>query len=80
MNAGEYRTQIARRLAIDADTKKLALRMIPYGISVLTAKDSDGTIAAGTVNWVTQISFDPPLVAIGVKADSGAYDNLKIIR
>ena len=62
---------------MDADTKKMALRMIPYGIYVLTAKDSDSTIAAATVNWVTQTSFDPPLVAIGVKADSGAYDTLK---
>ena len=61
---------------MDADTKKMALRMIPYGIYVLTAKDSDG-IAAATVNWVTQTSFDPPLVAIGVKADSGAYATLK---
>ncbi len=62
---------------MDADTKKMALRMIPYGIYVLTAKGSDGTVAAATVNWVTQTSFDPPLVAIGVKADSGAYDTLK---
>ena len=62
---------------MDADTKKMALRMIPYGIYVLTAKDSDGGIAAATVNWVTQTSFDPPLVAIGVKADSGAYETLK---
>lgn len=62
---------------MDADTKKTALRMIPYGIYVLTAQAPDGTIAAATVNWVTQTSFDPPLVAIGVKADSGAYDALR---
>ena len=51
--------------------------MIPYGIYVLTAEDSVGNIAAATVNWVTQTSFDPPLVAIGVKADSGAYALIK---
>ncbi len=62
---------------MDADKKKMALRMIPYGIYVLTAKADDGEIAAATVNWVTQTSFDPPLVAIGVKADSGAYATLK---
>lgn len=62
---------------MDADKKKMALRMIPYGIYVLTAKANDGEIAAATVNWVTQTSFDPPLVAIGVKADSGAYATLK---
>ena len=55
---------------MDANHKKTALRMIPYGLFVLTAKGPDGTIAAGTVNWVTQASFEPPLVVVGVKADS----------
>lgn len=59
---------------MNADAKKTALRMIPYGIYVLTAEAQDGSIAAATVNWVTQTSFVPPLVAVGVKADSGAYD------
>ncbi|WP_136162974.1 flavin reductase family protein [Sphingomonas flavalba] len=58
---------------MDEQAKKTALRMIPYGIYVLTAGTKDGDIAAATVNWVTQTSFAPPLVAIGVKADSGAY-------
>ncbi len=62
---------------MDADAKKTALRMIPYGIYVLTANDGEGGVAAATVNWVTQTSFDPPLVAIGVKTDSGAYATLK---
>ena len=58
---------------MDANVKKTALRMIPYGIYVLTAEGADGSIAAATVNWVTQASFEPPLVAIGVKTDSGAH-------
>ena len=62
---------------MDADAKKMVLRMIPCGIYVLTAKDSDSTVAAEIVNWGTRTSFDPPLVAIGVKADSGAYDTFK---
>lgn len=62
---------------MDENSKKTALRMIPYGIYVLTAKGKDGTIGTATVNWVTQTSFAPPLVAIGVKADSGAYAALK---
>jgi len=55
---------------MDNETKKVALRMIPYGLYVLTAEGPDGTVAAGTVNWVTQASFEPPLVAVGIKADS----------
>src|ERR1700752_1177922 len=62
---------------MDQDAKKTALRMIPYGIYVLTADDGKGNIAAATVNWVTQSAFAPPLVVVGVKTDSGAYHAIK---
>ncbi|MFO1027757.1 MAG: flavin reductase family protein [Acetobacteraceae bacterium] len=62
---------------MDADAKKTALRMIPYGIYVLTADDHKGNVGAATVNWVTQSSFAPPLVVVGVKADSGAHTVVK---
>jgi len=58
---------------MNADAKKTVLRMIPYGLYVLTAKDGAVNIAAATVNWVTQSAFAPPLVVVGVKTDSGAY-------
>jgi flavin reductase (DIM6/NTAB) family NADH-FMN oxidoreductase RutF len=57
---------------MDAEQKKTALRMIPYGLYVLTAQDKSGARTAATVNWVTQASFEPPLVVVGVKADSHA--------
>ena len=62
---------------MDEDAKKTALRMIPYGIYVLTAEDPRGNVAAATVNWVTQTAFAPPLVVVGVKTDSGAYPIIK---
>jgi flavin reductase (DIM6/NTAB) family NADH-FMN oxidoreductase RutF len=62
---------------MDAETKKTALRMIPYGIYVLTSENKDGKVAASTVNWVTQTAFQPPLVVVGVKADSGAHAIIK---
>jgi flavin reductase (DIM6/NTAB) family NADH-FMN oxidoreductase RutF len=62
---------------MDAEAKKTALRMIPYGLYVLTGQRQDGTVAAATVNWVTQASFQPPLVAVGVKADSNAHAVIK---
>jgi len=62
---------------MDADAKKTALRMIPYGLYVLTAEGRDGKVAASTVNWVTQTAFQPPLVVVGVRADSGAHDIIK---
>jgi flavin reductase (DIM6/NTAB) family NADH-FMN oxidoreductase RutF len=62
---------------MDADAKKTTLRMIPYGLYVLTADDGKGTVGAATVNWVTQSAFAPPMVVVGVKADSGVYAALK---
>jgi len=43
----------------------------------MTAEDKDGRISAAIVNWGTQASFKPPLVAFGVKADSQIYDIVK---
>jgi flavin reductase (DIM6/NTAB) family NADH-FMN oxidoreductase RutF len=65
---------------MNADAKKTALRMIPYGIYVLTADDGKGGMAAATVNWVTQSAFAPPLVVVGVKTDSGAYRIVRDVR
>lgn len=62
---------------MDANAKKTALRMIPYGLYVLAAETKDGKVAAATVNWVTQTSFEPPLVAVGVKVDSAAHTVIK---
>ncbi len=62
---------------MDAQAKKTVLRMIPYGLYVLTSESSDGRVAASTVNWVSQASFEPPLVAVGVKVDSAAYEIIK---
>lgn len=57
---------------MDQDAKKRSLRMMTYGLYVITAKAGDET-AAGTVNWVSQASFAPPLLMVGVKADSHVH-------
>jgi flavin reductase (DIM6/NTAB) family NADH-FMN oxidoreductase RutF len=62
---------------MDANAKKSALRMIPYGLYVLTGESKEGRVAAATVNWVTQASFQPPLVAVAVKADSATHEIIK---
>ena len=56
---------------MDPAEKKIALRAINYGLHVLTTTDGEN-FGAGGVNWITQTSFDPPLVAAGVKGDSGS--------
>jgi flavin reductase (DIM6/NTAB) family NADH-FMN oxidoreductase RutF len=58
---------------MDPQDKKIALRAITYGLYVMTAVDGD-EYGSGGVNWLTQVSFEPPLVAAGVKGDSSLYE------
>lgn len=61
---------------MDEQAKKTALRMIPYGLFVLGVGEGDRATAS-TINWVTQASFAPPLVVVGVKTDSVTFERLK---
>ena len=65
---------------MNTDAKKSVLRMIPYGLYVLTADDGQGNICGATVNWVTQTAFAPPLLVVGMKTDSGSYQTVKAAR
>jgi flavin reductase (DIM6/NTAB) family NADH-FMN oxidoreductase RutF len=58
---------------MDPQDKKVALRAITYGLYILTARDGDHYGAAG-INWITQTSFEPPLVAVGVKTDNDSHE------
>jgi len=62
---------------MDNDKKQIALRMIPYGLYVLTSQSPDGATCAVTVAWVTQCSFSPPLVVVAIGCQSSAYDVIK---
>ena len=61
---------------MDTEAKKKALRMINYGLYVLSARDDRGH-AAATVNWLSQASFSPALVMVGVKSDSNTLAAIK---
>jgi flavin reductase (DIM6/NTAB) family NADH-FMN oxidoreductase RutF len=55
---------------MDDKDKKFALRMIPYGVFVVTAiNPATGAAAAATVHWLTQTSFAPCLLAVAIRAD-----------
>jgi flavin reductase (DIM6/NTAB) family NADH-FMN oxidoreductase RutF len=61
---------------MDEQAKKTALRMITYGLYGLGAGEgSDATVSS--VNWLSQMSFQPPLVAVGVKKDTGTFERIK---
>ncbi len=53
--------------------RRFALRMIPYGVHVITALDGAGAAVATTAHWVTQTSFTPPLLAAALPCDGPAY-------
>lgn len=59
---------------MDVEARRKALRMITYGLYVLTAR-SGGRVAASTVNWLSQASFNPPLVMVALKK-GGSVHNL----
>lgn len=54
---------------MDAAAKKTVLRLFTYGLYAVTARNGDEK-SAMTVNWLTQSSFDPPMVVLAVEADS----------
>jgi flavin reductase (DIM6/NTAB) family NADH-FMN oxidoreductase RutF len=57
---------------LDEKQRKPALRMLTYGLHVLGAAH-EGEAGAATVTWVTQGSFEPPLLVLGVKKDGYVY-------
>jgi flavin reductase (DIM6/NTAB) family NADH-FMN oxidoreductase RutF len=61
---------------VDQAAKKRALRLIPYGVFA-AGTGVGSSVDAWTVSWLTQTSFDPPLVALAVRVDSTAYSLLR---
>jgi len=57
---------------MDLDAKKTALRKIPHGVFIIGVAQ-DGQRNAFTGTWFTQVSFTPPLVALGVRKDSHSF-------
>lgn len=59
-----------------------ALKKISYGFYILTTgkssgQEGGGTLAAGLVSWVTQCSFDPPMVSVAVQKTSDLGSAIK---
>ncbi len=54
---------------MDSALKKQALRLFTYGLYVVMCNDQSG-VNAFTANWLTQVSFDPPLLAVSIENDA----------
>lgn len=54
---------------MDPALKKTVLRLFTYGLYAITAKHGE-EVSMMTANWITQASFDPPLIVMAVQHDS----------
>ena len=55
--------------SMDEAVKKEVLRLFTYGLYAITTGDGERWNAF-TANWVSQVSFEPPLLAVSVENDS----------
>jgi flavin reductase (DIM6/NTAB) family NADH-FMN oxidoreductase RutF len=54
--------------ALDPVARKAVLRQFTYGLYAVTVRRDD-EVNAFTANWLSQVSFEPPLVAVSVEND-----------
>jgi flavin reductase (DIM6/NTAB) family NADH-FMN oxidoreductase RutF len=55
------------------------LREIPYGLYVVGIRSgNNGDFNALVVSWMTQCSFDPPLLMIAIRRGTRSYDLVKM--
>ena len=64
---------------MDAQAKKTILRKMPHGVYIVGVRNG-AEVNAFTGTWLTQVSFTPPLVALGVKKDSHSFEMIKQAR
>jgi flavin reductase (DIM6/NTAB) family NADH-FMN oxidoreductase RutF len=63
-------------MIIHDQTAHEALRQLPYGIYILGVA-ADGEMNAMAASWVSQCSFEPPLLMVAVRKDTRTYDLIK---
>jgi flavin reductase (DIM6/NTAB) family NADH-FMN oxidoreductase RutF len=54
---------------MDLEAKQIILRHFPYGLYVVTVAH-EGEEHGMTANWITQASFEPPMVVVAVENTS----------
>ena len=61
---------------MNSEARKKILRKIPYGLYILGLKDGDkfhGMVGS----WVSQCSFEPPLLMLGIKKGSYSHQMME---
>lgn len=63
---------------MDHEAKKRVLRSVPYGLYALgVAGGPDGEPMGALVAWLTQVSFEPPMLALAVERRSATLAALR---
>lgn len=65
---------------MDTYAKNTAMRMLPYGVHVLTTQPEEDRAVGAVVSWVTQASFSPPLVVAALRVGSPIHESVKAAR
>ena len=65
-------------MTLNLEAKKILLRKIPHGLFICGVKDeSKNEVNGFTASWVTQGSFNPPLVVMAVRAEGSSHQIIK---
>lgn len=67
----------APSLPDDARARRAALRLLTYGLYAVTVRHG-AERNAFTANWLTQVSFAPPLLALSVENESRSIEILRL--
>ena len=57
-------------MALDEEAKKTALQQLTTGMVIVGSKGAGDEVNAMTANWVVQVSFHPPMVAVAIERDA----------
>ena len=60
----------------DSDPVSDALNALVYGLVVVGTKSADGEPNGMTANWLTQVSFDPRVVAVAIQDGAHTRQNI----
>ncbi len=64
-------------MTLNLEAKKILLRKIPHGLFICGVKDEENEVNGFTASWVTQGSFNPPLVVMAVRAEGSSHAIIK---
>jgi flavin reductase (DIM6/NTAB) family NADH-FMN oxidoreductase RutF len=62
---------------MDDQTRSEILKTIPYGFYITGVVGEDGEANGFTTCWVSQVSFEPQQIIVGVRKDQHSHDQIE---